>query len=197
MATKPTSPVSSWQVWVEADGEWQTHVFKTTGKRPPRLDPPNASIFPSDDIYKAALENRLILCDKEDHVGDRLLTKDKRYGLSTCKACKCAAKMRKARANAPAPRIFETADEWFHEVAPDKSATHTSIVGYCPVPVRASFVSDAEFERAQVLRDERFKLYHHQYGKLPDAREKDNKAHRERYDKKKKARVENSEDQTV
>tara|TARA_B110001450_G_scaffold18786_1_gene17226 strand:- start:1242 stop:1829 length:588 start_codon:yes stop_codon:yes gene_type:complete len=187
--SKPSTPVTSWEEWVAADGAWQMHVYETTGKRPPRLDPPNPSLFATEDMYKSALENRLVLCDKKDHVGDRLLIKDQRYGLSTCAPCKRAAKMQRAKATKPAPTVYSCADEWFKNVALDRSKEHPTIVGNCPVPIRESFTTDQEFQRAQVLRDERRRLYQHEYSKLPEIRERDNTSQRDKYHAEKKQRL--------
>lgn len=188
--SKPSTPVTSWEEWVAADGAWQMHVYETTGKRPPRLDPPNPSLFAAEDMHKSALENRLVLCDKEDHVGDRLLTKDQRYGLSTCAPCKRAAKMQRAKATKPTPTVYSSADEWFKNVALDRSKEHPTIVGNCPVPTRESFTTDEEFRRAQVLRDERYKLYQHQYKMLDGVRDRDNANRRDKYHAEKKQRTE-------
>jgi hypothetical protein len=184
--SKPSTPVASWEEWVAADGAWQMHVYETTGKRPPRLDPPVPSLFPTEDMYKSALENRLVLCDKADHVGDRLLTKEQRYGLSTCAPCKRAATIQRAKAAKPARTVYSSADEWFKDVAHDRSKEHPTIVGNCPVPTRESFTTDQEFERAKVLRDERRRLYQHQYSKLSEVREKDNSTRRDKYHAKKR-----------
>ena len=186
---KPSTPVTSWEEWVAADGAWQMHVYETTGKRPPRLDPPNPSLFFTEDMCKSALENRLVLCDKKDHVGERLLTKDQRYGLSTCAPCKRTAKMQRTKATKPTPTVYSSADEWFKDVALDRSKEHPTIVGDCPVPTRESFTTDEEFRRAQVLRDERHRRYQQEYHKLKDVRARDARAHYENYHAKKKQRM--------
>ena len=188
--SKPCTPVASWEEWVAADGAWQMHVYETTGKRPPRLDPPNPALFQTEDMCKSAIENRLVLCDKVDHVGDRLLTKDQRYGLSTCAPCKRAATMQRTKEKKPPPRVYSSADEWFKDVALDRSKEHPTIVGNCPVPTRDSFTTEQEFQRAQVLRDERHKLYQQQYHKLTNVRAKDTLAHYDKYHAKKKQRTE-------
>jgi hypothetical protein len=190
--SKPTTPVSSAAEWVAADAAWQVHVFETTGKRPARYDPPNASLFPTAEMCTQATTNRLIVCDKPDHVGDRLLTKTQRYGPSTCKACKCAAQTKKKATPRPPPVVYASAEAWFKAVAPDRSETYPSIVGNCPRPTRDSFETDLEFERAKVLHHERYKLYQRQYNQLDHVRAKDSDAHREKYAQK-KARVEEDE----
>ena len=146
-------------------------------------------------MYKSALENRLVLCDKKDHVGDRLLIKDQRYGLSTCAPCKRAAKMQRAKATKPAPTVYSCADEWFKNVALDRSKEHPTIVGDCPVPTRESFTTDEEFRRAQVRRDERHKRYQQEYHKLKDVRARDTRAHYENYHAKKKQRMDSDGNQ--
>ena len=45
--SKPSTPVTPWEEWVAADGAWQVHVYETTDKRPPRMDPPHPSLFPT------------------------------------------------------------------------------------------------------------------------------------------------------
>lgn len=169
-----------WEEWVRADAASQRRAFETTGRRPARLGAPP---FADEATRRAALEHRLVLCDRPEHVGERLLSKSQRYGATTCKACTCAAQRaaREAARSTTERRMFASGEEWFREMAPDRSEAHPEIVGSCPRPERASFLTEEAYERANALCEERRALYYQQYRALPEHRDKENRAKRAAY----------------
>ena len=183
--SKPRGPFESARAWVEADAAWQQATFDATGKRPLKLVAPPRDWFSSDEENAAALAGRLVLCDKECHVGPRMLTNDQTYAGKQCKSCKTATqKEKRTTARADALVVFDTAEAFMDAHAHKTCETHPSIQGSCRAPTREELATQLEYDRAVALRDQWMREYMVQYNALH--RERNNQTARERYEKKRK-----------
>ena len=137
---------------------------------------PHLPFFFSKSEYEAALNGRFILCDKEDHEGERLLPPGDYYSNLVCKSFKRKQVYFKRKEKEDPSPLFESAEEWFSasvnpirvslRLTPSSSAVLAGLLvrhGYCKDPKRKEFTNDADFERACYLKEENNQLYRHSH----------------------------------
>lgn len=95
--------------WIEKDKNAQLQVFLEKGKKR-RSDLPKEGKFISPEEYEKAKRGRFILCAKEGHQGDRLLSSGQYYEKDNqCKSCKQGYQAVRREAALPPPfaSVFE------------------------------------------------------------------------------------------
>lgn len=156
--------------WVARDEEWQRGVFESTGKRPQRIYAPDPAIFATPEEHQRAVSSRRILCHEENHEGERMLQPGQYYSGNVCKQCKKRAQKSRHDLTVVVEQ-YDTVEEWMlQKCNPPPDAEMT--VGFCPMPVPKMFASQAEYDRAVVVRKEHDAEFRRQYYKTSRSRAK-------------------------
>lgn len=173
---KPAGVYDTAEAWVEADIAWQLANVDNKVK----LDKPLRRMFKSDEDHANAIEMRKVVCTKPDHVGDRVLVAEQRYG-NVCKACKTAHQNAKKAAERPPKKIYKSKDEFMTENAHKTSEAHPEIQGDCRLPKPDEFEKEEVYIETYKAAEAWSKTYHQQYAQIPKIAKKYNAAQRVKY----------------